>query len=59
MSSICIWAIGLAQIGAHVGSPLRQNPKTRVLNIAIFRQKTYARKLQTQTHYLSSPFSLS
>ena len=25
-----IWAIGLAQIGAHVGSPLRQNPKTRV-----------------------------
>jgi hypothetical protein len=33
--SVGIWAIGLAQIGAHVGSPLRQNPKTRVPNIAI------------------------
>ena len=33
--SIGIWAIRLAQIGAHVGSPLRQNPKTRVYNIAI------------------------
>jgi hypothetical protein len=33
--SVGIWAIGLAQIGAHVGSPLRQNLKTRVPNIAI------------------------
>ena len=33
--SIGIWANWVAQIGAHVGSPLRQNPKTRVPNIAI------------------------
>ena len=35
---------GLAQVGTHVGSPLRQNPKTRVskkmqYKIALFRQK--------------------
>ena len=28
--SIGIWAIRLAQIGAHVGSPLKQNPKIMV-----------------------------
>ena len=33
--SIGIWAIGLAQIGTYVSSLLRQNPKTRVPNIAI------------------------
>jgi hypothetical protein len=33
--SIGIWANWVAQIGAHVGSPLRQNSKTRVPNIAI------------------------
>ena len=33
--SVGIWAYWVAQIGAHVGSPLRQNPKTRVPNIAI------------------------
>ncbi len=33
--SVGIWAIRLAQIGTYVGSPLRQNPKTRVPNIVI------------------------
>ena len=33
--SVGIWVIGLAQIGVHMGSPLRQNPKTKVLNIEI------------------------
>ena len=33
--SVGIWAIGLTQIGAYMGNPLRQNLKTRVPNIVI------------------------
>ena len=48
---------GLAQIGTHVGNPLRQNPKTRVPKICNIRLH-YSDKNRMSLHKIAITLSL-